>query len=365
MKTNFFIITLLLSCVFQFNSCSNSDDTPEDNSPVDNNPVDNTPVDTHNPYVYDATSSIITNDIRTWNDDNGDAVHASMGGHLTKIGDTYYWVGSDPRKETIGYDIRLYSSKTLGSNSWKFEALIEDRPAGMDGRTNCTLLYNAKTDRYVIVTKGIGFYQSDSNDVKGPYSYIRKVKVTEKFGWPGVTEEYETGGMSAYYEGDEAYIIVSNKIVGGRTRYCGIWKLTDDFLNVEKIILWDKSELNREAYWLFKKDDKYYMTYDGPGGWMGSDCFYRTADALVGPWSAEKDILMDPVPTTNIMRSHASQSRWMINVDGQWMYGGDRYPYHEPSSHPPEKGLYVWCPVIWNGETPTVKFEKQWSVKDY
>jgi hypothetical protein len=283
-----------------------------------------------------------------------------MGGHITKILDTYYWVGNDPQNTTNGYDIRLYSSKNLGSNSWKFEALIDDRPPGL-GRTNCTLIYNELTDRYVIVTKGIGFYQSESNDIAGPYNYIRKVKVTEVFGH----EEYETGGMSAYTEGNDAYIIVSNKLIGGQTRYCGIWKLTPDFLNVEEEILWMPTEVRREAYWLFIKDNKYYMTYDGPGGWMASDCYYRTANALAGPWSVEKDILMDPVPTSNLMRSHASQSRWMINVDGQWMYGGDRYPFQEPSSHPPEKGLYVWCPVIWNGETPTVKFEASWSVSDY
>ena len=357
MKTKLFLITLLIASVFQFNSCSSSDEPTTKN----NDPIIKDPGDTPDPNVFDANSTIITNDVRTWNDNNGDPVHASMGGHITKFGDTYYWVGSDPRKETVGYDIRLYSSKTLGSNSWTFEALIEDRPAGMDGRSNCTIIYNEKTDRYVIVTKGIAFYQSESNDIKGPYEFIRKVNANNKFNHPG----FETGGMGTYYEGNDAYIIVSNLDRETRQRICGIWKLSDDFLNLVEEVLWLPTDMNREAYWLFVKDNKYYMTYDGPGGWMASDCYYRTADALAGPWSEEKDIIFDPAPANKFMRSHASQSRWMINVDGQWMYGGDRYPYHEPSSHPPEKGLYVWCPVIWNNGVPTVKFEKSWDIKNY
>lgn len=308
---------------------------------------------------YDPNSSIITNDT-WWKDNNGQNINASMGGHISKFGDTYYWIGSDQRRIEEGYDLRLYSSKTLGSNSWKFEALIDDRPKGALGRTNATILFNAKTNRYVIVTKGIGFYQSKTADIAGKYEYIKKIS-DKQLGRPG----FHTGGMSAYYEGNDAYIIVSMKVDKGRDRYCGIWKLTPDFLNIEKEIAFFPTERNREAYWLFKKDNKYYMTYDGPGGWMASDCYYRTADGLAGPWSEEKDILMDPVADNKFMRSHASQSRWMINVNGQWMYGGDRYPYIEPESHPSAKGLYVWCPVIWNGETPTVKFEKSWSVKDY
>ena len=303
--------------------------------------------------------SMIYNDT-WWEDNNGDNVLASMGGHVTKVGDTYYWVGNDPQNDVNGFDIRLYSSKTLGSNSWKFEALIDDRPIGL-GRTNCTLLHNPNTNRYVIINKGINFYQSVSDDIRGPYEYIRKVNVNNKFGHP----EYESGGMSAYSEGNDAYIIVSNKLIGGRDRFCGIWKLSSDFLNIEEEILWTPSEWNREAYWLFKKDNMYYMTYDGPGGWAPSDSYYRTSTSLGGTWSEEKEIGMDPVPTTRLERSHGSQSRWMINVDGQWIYGGDRYPYQEVESHPFEKGLYLWCPVVWEGEKPIVKFEKTWSIAEY
>ena len=70
------------------------------------------------------------------------------------------------------------------------------------------------------------------------------------------------------------------------------------------------------------------MSYDGPGGWTGSDCYYRRSESLEGPWTEEKQIGMDPEPTNDKMRSHASQHRYIMNINGQWVYGGDRYPYH-------------------------------------
>lgn len=343
MKKHFYIIALITSYLIAPHSNAQS------KKKISNSDSSN----------YDANSYVINNDT-WWKDNNGDTLVASMGGHITKFKDTYYWIGNDQRRKQNGYDLRLYSSKTLGSNSWKFETIIDDRPAGALGNTNSTILFCPTTNKYVIITKGIGFYQSKNNDITSKYEFVKKIK-NDDLGHPG----YHTGGMSAYYEGNDAYIIVSLRLEGGRDRYCGIWKLTPDFLNIEKEIAFFPTEMNREAYWLFKKDSKYYMTYDGPGGWMASDCYFRTADGLAGPWSEEKDIIMDPAPSNKLMRSHASQSRWMINVDGQWMYGGDRYPYIEPKSHPPSKGLYVWCPVIWDGETPIVKFEKSWSVKDY
>jgi hypothetical protein len=47
----------------------------------------------------------------------------------------------------------------------------------------------------------------------------------------------------------------------------------------------------------------------------------------------------------------------------QWVYGGDRYPYKEPESHPPENGLFIMCPVDWdeNGH-PTVRWEEEWTL---
>ena len=54
-----------------------------------------------------------------------------------------------------------------------------------------------------------------------------------------------------------------------------------------------------------------------------------------------------------------------MNIDGQWIYGGDRYPYQEPESHPPENGSHIICPIIWEGDHPIVKWEKEWDIAAY
>ena len=305
-----------------------------------------------------SSSTIIENNT-IWKDASGNTVWASLGGHITRVGDEYYWVGTDPRKTDSSN--RLYSSKTLGSSTWKFESYVEERKGGL-GKRNCTLIYCPTTDKYVIICKGIGFYQSKGSDVKGPYTYVKKVDIQKR------KKGFLSGGMSAYREGKDAYIIVSMKnheMPAPRDVFVQIYKLTPNFLNVEKEILWMQTESKREAFWLFKNDKKYYMTYDGPGGWMGSDCYYRTADNLEGPWTEEKKIGMIPKPKSKTQRSHASQHRYILNIDGQWIYGGDRYPYQEPESHPPENGLHIICPIFWAGEKPYVIWEEKWDISDY
>ena len=74
---------------------------------------------------------------------------------------------------------------------------------------------------------------------------------------------------------------------------------------------------------------------------------------------------MDPEPTENKMRSHASQHRYIMEINGQWIYGGDRYPYHEPESHPLANGLHIICPVSWKDGHPTVVWEENWNLRNY
>ncbi len=303
------------------------------------------------------SDTVIVNDT-VWKDTDGNEVVAGFGGHITKVGDTYYWVGTDPRP-TDG-SVRMYSSRTLGSSTWKLETMVEKRKPGL-GRRNCTLIHCPTTDRFVIVSKGIGFYQSEGSDVKGPYQYVKKIGEEML-----KSKNFHSGGMSVYTEGSKAYLIISmRQLDESRDRYCLICELTPDFMGVEKEILWMKVDDRREAFWLFKRENKYYMTYDGPGGWMGSDCYYRTSESLAGPWTEEKEIGMDPEPKRRQDRSHASQHRYIMNTDGQWIYGGDRYPYQEPESHPPENGSHIICPIIWKGDHPTVKWEKEWNIAAY
>lgn len=349
---------VLITSAIQFISCSTPRDTAHDN----NDPVTkDEPVYVNDPYTYSPTSSTITNDI-WWKDNNGNDIKASYGGHITFIGDTYYWVGNDPDESVHGPDIHMYSSKTLGSNSWKYEGKLVDFSPNEVGDKNCTLLQSPATGKFILISKGIDFYES--LNVTGPYTYVRSVS---KYQIDNRGGDYKIGGGSAFQDGDDAYFITSRRYLPDTDnhRYTGIYKLTPDFLNVEKEICWLRND-SREAMWLFKKDNTYYMTASHTAGWTASACYYRTSTNLVD-WSEEKEIGMDPVrpggsQALKIMRSHGTQHRWIMKVGNQWMYGGDRYPYKEVESHPFEKGLYLMCPVTWEGYKPIVKYEKSWQI---
>ena len=70
-------------------------------------------------------------------------------------------------------------------------------------------------------------------------------------------------------------------------------------------------------------------------------------------------------PNRNDLRSFASQHRYFMQVGDQWIYGGDRYPHHEPESHALRHGYHIMCPVKWNNDEPTVYCEEKWEIRDY
>lgn len=305
-------------------------------------------------------------------DDPNGYVKASFGGHITLIDGVYYWVGNDPNEEVNGADIHIYSSTTLGSDDWTHVTMAVDGPPkdpdiNWDKGKNCTLLRSPATGKYVIVAKnGLKFYESDA--IEGPYTLVRTLGTNDLGGRSG----WKIGGMSTFQEGDDAYVITSRRDTTSNAepppRYIGIYKLTPDFLNVESEVNWIGPIEKREAMWLFKKDELYYMTASHTAGWNPSDCYYRTATSLDGEWSDEEVIGMDPEPTTNKERSHKSQARWIMKIGNQWVFAGDRYPYHKnpnatKSSYDLDEGFNIFCPVSFdeNGH-PTVTWKETWTL---
>ena len=316
-------------------------------------------------FVAQARAGTIVND-SIWNDQNRDYIKAGYGGHITLIDGVYYWVGNDPDKETNGADIHIYSSTTLGSGDWTHVVKAVEVAAGTEtGGKNCTLLRNPATGKYVIVSKnGLMFYES--SNVAGPYTLIRSLSAAEVGGRAG----WKVGGMSTFHEGDDAYVISSRRDLNSSAtpppRYIGIYKLTPDFLDVESEVLWLGPIEKREAMWLFRKGNTYYMTASHAAGWKPSHSYYRTASSLSGPWSAETAIGMDPEPVLNSERSHGSQARWIMKVGNQWLFGGDRYPYRPSvaeSQYDIAKGNYVFLPVSFDGQGhPTVTWQSTVTV---
>lgn len=208
----------------------------------------------------------------------------------------------------------------MGSSTWEYVTTVDLRErnsneapkvkppnhntlAGkIQGRRNCTLLHCTNGGYYVIYVKGIGIYKS--NDINGDWKWCS----AEKEDHPGDPEivgeldeavlfeklnekrrnnqlpelessHYHMGGMSAFCENDRAYLIISvrhhsefgtdgitaiSKSGKDQMRYVLIVKMTENFMGVDEIVLWKNlTKPQREAMWLFKKGNTYYMTYDG------------------------------------------------------------------------------------------------------
>lgn len=313
------------------------------------------------PGPSQSSSAAFISNNEQWYDDFGVEIRANDGGQITKFGDTYYWVGNNLDIETNGNDIHLYSSKTLGSGDWKWEGkMVDFEPGKYNGNAN--LIRCPRTGKYLIITKGLNFYESDS--VNGPYTLVNNV-------WPSQVPPkidpsnpgYAWGGLSVYQENDIAYIVVSRFDKNGEakdTRSMGIYKLTADCKDVEEEIYWRREGAERaEAPYIFKKGDMYYMTMSETRGWKPTKTNYWTAEDIAGPWTVHGEVGMDPSSSA----SHNSQHRYIMMVgDNQWIFGGDRYPYYEPDIFPEEEGQNIILPVTWDGDKPIVDFKEVWEI---
>lgn len=199
--------------------------------------------------------------------------------------------------------------------------------------------------------------------------------------------QFHTGGVSAFTQNGQAYLIISmrkHEEDGPDPRYVLIVRLKPNFLEVEedaarRVVLFERMEYNRrESFWLFKRSSTYYMTYDSPSGWEGSKCYYRTATDLSGPWSKEKEIkVLPPVrglqngKPRNDLRSCASQHCYIMQINGQWVYGGDRFPHHDEGSHMMRHGYHIMCPVKWESlsggepDQPVIIWKEEWDIANY
>jgi len=252
--------------------------------------------------------------------------------------------------------------------------LYDFSPGTYNGNVN--LLYNSLTQKYVIITKGLNFYQSDF--VNGPYLLVNNVW---PYLWPpnsdpNTPNKYRWGGLSIYQEGDDAYLVV-NRFDDKRlpeSRCMMIYSLTSDYLDLQQEIYWSPNLMGsqREAPWVFQREDPknpgivlYYMTMSHTRGWKPSETYYWTASSLSGPWTDRGQVGM---VGSSYLRSHNSQHRFIMKVGtgDQWVFGGDRYPLHEPTLYPEEDGQNIMCNVVWDDSVspphPTVVFNTTWTI---
>ena len=235
-------------------------------------------------------SYLINGDI--WRDTGGNIIHAH-GGHILFWNGEYYWYGEN---RTENRYVSVYASKDL--MNWEFRRdVLTTASKCMEHRVKTDLslvtekgekinierpkvIYNKKTGKFVMwmhVENGVdyslaacGIAISDMPD--GEFTYLGAFN---PFG-------YMSRDCTLFVDDDDtAYFISASRDNADLHMY----RLTDDYLNVDELVnkLWQGEY--REAPAVVKREGIYYMFSSYCTGWAPNQCKYATANKIDGSWS--------------------------------------------------------------------------------
>ncbi|MDO3411924.1 hypothetical protein QWJ34_19330 [Saccharibacillus sp. CPCC 101409] len=120
--------------------------------------------------------------------------------------------------------------------------------------------------------------------------------------------------------------------------------MTDDYLNVERLIhkLWQGEY--REAPVVFKRKNKYYMLSSFCTGWEPNQCKFASADAIEGKWSMLEDF--------GDATTYNTQPAFVLKCsEEQFLYISDRWNSHEYND-----SSYVFLPIEFDFSHPVLNF---------
>ena len=291
-----------------------------------------------------------------WPDNRGQHIQAHGGGIL-KVGDTFYWFGED-RGKTNGRGLRCvacYSSTNLAQWTFRNQVFKSRNPENF-GRgwvlERPKVFYNAKTKKFVmymhidgaLAGEGFGYKLArvgvaTCDTVDGDYKYVNSFRPLG----------HESRDIGQFIDDDgTAYLISEDRPNGFH-----IFKLSDDYLNIEKDVCLIPEHLEGGA--IVRYDGLYYAVGSRLTGWNANPNVYATAKSLAGPWSEFKDIAP---PKT---KTYGSQSTMLLKVAGtkttSVIFMGDIW-------NPDNLGdsRYLWMPLEIGGGKLKLPEPHEWTL---
>ena len=264
---------------------------------------------------------------RPWLDTSGNPIHAH-GGWMLAHGDYVYWYGEDRRDD---HYVAVYRSSDM--KNWEFRAhiLSADTPAAAtSARFDLTLsreadgvrkkvnierpkvLYNGKTKKFVLWA-----HYENGADYRDARACVASSDHPDRdFVYHGSFNPF--GQMSRdctvhVDEAGDAYFVSASR----DNADLHIYRLTEDYLNVDE---WVKSlycHEYREAPALFERRGRVYMISSYCTGWAPNQGKWCTADAVTGRWGLLRDF-GDKV-------TFGSQSAFVWRAGDRYWYVGDRW----------------------------------------
>lgn len=290
-----------------------------------------------------------------WKDVDGEPIHAH-GGYIIFHEGYFYWYGEDRREN---YYVSCYRSTNL--TDWEFRSHVLTTQSRMQGyRVRTTLqlvtedgskvnlerpkvLYNEKTKKFVMWV-----HFENGKDYRDAAVAVATCDAPDgDFVYHGHFNPY--GYMSrdcTLFQDDDgtAYFISAARDNADLHMY----RLTDDYMNVEKLVhrLWQGEY--REAPAVVKIDRKYYMLSSFCTGWAPNQGKYAVADAMEGDWSTLTEI--------GDATTYQSQPAFIIHWNGRVLYYGDRWGGDGEKYF--ESG-YVIYPLALEGERLVMEYVEQ------
>jgi hypothetical protein len=315
-----------------------------------------------------ATGALIHNDV-FWKDTSGTPIY-SQGGGVFNFNGTYYWYGvkyngavsyaanTKKNSDTSFAAITCYSSTDLVT--WKHENDVLSTAslgANVDSATwigRMGVVYNANTKKYVLISQyqggpaGTGELFATSDTPTGTFAFDHiQAAVTN-------VANTTTGDQTIFTDDDgKSYLICSSS--SGRSNLYVAPIHASDSLSIDaatRIF----GGAGREGNTMFKYNGMYYFCSSDLHGWNASHSYYIAASNIMGPYGAE-----GVIGNTDNDFSHVTQTGLFVTVKGTSgttvIFAGDRWSDFAGNG----LGFNDWCPLTFNGATPTMASMSEWS----
>jgi hypothetical protein len=282
-----------------------------------------------------------------WTDTGGGVIQAHGEG-VTKVGDTYYWLGEDKTNGSAFQNVKCYSSSDL--KTWRFVANVLTRQSSGDLGPNRIVerphvIYNAATSTYVMYMHidNTGYSErragvATSGSICGSYTYRGSSK---PLGHDSLDDNLFLDGSTGYFLSEDR---TNQKLQ--------IYRLSADFLSVSALV----NTLNQyESPALVKIGGTYFLFGSHLTGWSTNDNQYTTATSITGSWGAWRSFAPSGTNTCN------SQTTAILPVSGSagtsYVFLGDRW-----NSGNLADSRYVWQPLTVNGTSASISCQSSWTI---
>ena len=305
-----------------------------------------------------------------WKDTSGTPIY-SQGGGVLKVGGTYYWYGveyngavtyaANPKgknSDTSFNAVTCYSSTDLVT--WKHEGNILTA-AGLGSMVDAStwigrlgVVYNANTKKYVLISQysgsaGTGELFATGTTPTGTFTFDHvQTSITN-------VANMTTGDQTVFIDDDGSAYLICSSSMGRSNLYVAPIRASDS-LNIQpatRIF----GGAGREGNTMFKYNGMYYFCSSDLHGWNASHSYYIAASNIMGPYGAE-----GVIGNTDDDFSHVSQTGFFITVTGTAgttvIFAGDRWSDFAGNG----LGYNQWCPLSFNGTTPTMQSVSAWSL---